>query len=104
MRKGDVVKVMRGKFKKKQGKVLEVGLKKSRVVVENIQVKKKDGSKVNIKMQPSNLQIIELNLEDKKRTKKLGIERTKEKEAQKDIKTDSEKIKENTPKKGINKK
>ncbi|HED06060.1 MAG TPA: 50S ribosomal protein L24 [Ignavibacteria bacterium] len=69
VRKGDVVKVMRGKFKKKQGKVTEVSVKKSKVSIEGIQVKKQDGSKVNVKLRPSNLQIIELNLEDKKRLK-----------------------------------
>jgi len=78
VRKNDVVKVMRGKFKKKQGKVIEVGLKKSKVIIEGIQIKKQDGSKVNVSFRPSNLQIIELNLEDKKRRQKLGeIEKPK---------------------------
>ena len=67
VRKNDVVKIMVGKYKKKQGKVLSVLLKLSKIEVEGIQVKKQDGSKVNVKMQPSNLQIMELNLDDKKR-------------------------------------
>ena len=71
VKKGDSVKVMRGKFKGKQGKITEVKLKISKVSMEGIQVKKQDGSKVNVKLQPSNLQIIELDLEDKKRAKKL---------------------------------
>lgn len=74
LRKGDVVKIKKGKFKGKQGKVLEVKLKRQKIIVEGIQVKKMDGSKVNVKLRPANLQIIELNLEDKKRLK------TKEKE------------------------
>jgi len=74
IRKGDSVKIMRGKFKKKKGKVNEVSLKFSKVIVDGIQVKKQDGSKANVKLQPSNLQIIELNLEDKKRK----IEKIKE--------------------------
>ena len=69
LRKGDTVKIMRGKFESKSGKVTEVKLKTSKVIVEGIQVKKQEGSKVNIKLRPSNLQIIELNLEDKKRLK-----------------------------------
>ena len=69
VKKGDTVKIMRGKFKSKQGKVTEVKLKLSKVSVEGIQVKKQDNSKVNVRLQPSNLQIIELNLEDKKRFK-----------------------------------
>lgn len=71
IRKGDIVKVMRGKFKKKQGKITDVKIKISKVIVEGIQIKKKDGSKVNVRLQPSNLQIIELNLEDRKRRKAL---------------------------------
>ncbi|MEK6844882.1 MAG: 50S ribosomal protein L24 [Nanoarchaeota archaeon] len=61
IKKGDKVKIMRGGFKGKVGKILEVNIKKSKVIVEGIQVKKQDGSKVNIKLQPSNLQIIELS-------------------------------------------
>jgi len=79
VKKEDVVKVMRGKFKKKQGKVLSVKLKTQKIIVEGIQVKKLDGSKVNVNLRPSNLQIIELNLEDKKRLKSKEI-KTKEKE------------------------
>ena len=69
VRKGDTVRITRGKFKKKQGKVTEVRVKTLDVIVEGIQIKKQDGSKVNVKLKPSNLQITELNLEDKKRLK-----------------------------------
>lgn len=61
VKKGDKVKIMRGKFRGETGKVLEVNLKKSMIIVEGIQAKKRDGSKVNIKLHPSNLQIIELS-------------------------------------------
>ena len=61
IKKGDKVKIMRGEFKGQSGKILEVNIKKSKVIVEGIQAKKQDGSKVNIKLQPSNLQIIELS-------------------------------------------
>ena len=70
--KGDKVKIMRGKFKKKQGKVVEVKTKMMKIYVEGIQVKKQEGSKVNVPMRASNLQIVELNLNDKKRMAKLG--------------------------------
>ena len=82
LRKGDVVKIMRGKFKGKQGKISNVKIKFQKVNVENIQVKKLDGSKVNIGLRPSNLQIIELNLEDGKRNKSLS-KKTKEKKPKK---------------------
>jgi large subunit ribosomal protein L24 len=71
LKKGDTVKIMNGKFKKRTGKITEINLKRLKVIVEGIQIKKQDGSKANIKMQPSNLQIIELNLEDQKRKKSL---------------------------------
>jgi large subunit ribosomal protein L24 len=77
IRKGDTVKIMKGKFKKRTGKIVEINLKRLKVIIEGIQVKKQDGSKANIKMQPSNLQIIELNMEDRKRKK--AIERTNKK-------------------------
>jgi len=67
LRKKDTIKIMRGKFKGKKGKVIKVLLKTQKVEIEGIQIKKQDGSKVNIKLRPSNLQIIELNVEDKKR-------------------------------------
>ena len=77
--KGDTVKIMRGKFSKKQGKVTEVKIKLQKIYIENIQRKKTDGSKVNIPLRPSNLQIVELNLEDRKRKLKNRTE-TKSKE------------------------
>ena len=72
MRKGDVVKIMRGKYKKKQARIIEVNTRFAKVYIEGIQVKKTDGSKANIPFRPSNLQIIELNTEDKKRMKKMN--------------------------------
>jgi len=71
LKRGDNVKIMRGKFKKRTGKITEVNHKRLKITIEGIQVKKQDGSKANIRMQPSNLQIIELNLEDQKRKKSL---------------------------------
>lgn len=78
VRKGDTVKVMRGKFKNKTGKVIEVFTKRTKLTVEGIQVKKQDGSKVNVKMQPSNLRITELNTDDKKRMKQKTESKSKE--------------------------
>lgn len=88
VKKGDTVKIMRGKFKGKEGKITEVKLKLSKVSVEGIQVKKQDNSKVNIKLQPSNLQIIKLNMEDKKRfNRKLRTAPKEEISSSKKIKT-----------------
>ncbi len=67
LKKGDKVKIMRGQFKNKFGKIEKVNLKDITVFVEGIQTTKKDGSKVYIPIHPSNIIITELNLEDKHR-------------------------------------
>lgn len=79
LRKGDTVKVMRGKFNKKEGKVTSINIKQLKVFIEGIQTKKMDGSKVDVRLRPSNLQIIALNLEDQKRglVSKTGKEEIK---------------------------
>ena len=69
VRKGDTVKIMRGKFRGRSGKVSEVKIKSMKIFVDGIQATKQDKSKVNIPLRASNLQITELNLEDKKRLK-----------------------------------
>lgn len=69
LRQGDTVKIMAGKFKNKTGKVTKVLLKTSKILVEGMQVKKQDGSKSDVKLTPSKMQIIQLNLDDKKRFK-----------------------------------
>jgi len=71
VRKGDIVRVMKGEFKGKTGKIENVDLKKLRVGIENIYRTKKDGTKVGVYFNTSNLQIKELNLEDAKRKKAL---------------------------------
>ncbi len=75
VRKGDVVRVMRGSFKGVEGKVVRVNFKKIKVYVDAVKRKKTDGSEVLVPIHPSNLQIIDLNLEDEKRLKKLREKR-----------------------------
>jgi large subunit ribosomal protein L24 len=79
VKKGDTVKILRGKFSDKQGKILSASIKRNFVIVEGIQRKKTDGTKVDIKMQPSKLQIISLNLD----TKRKGIDEVKKSEPKK---------------------
>lgn len=62
VKKDDTVKIMNGKFKGKSGKITKVLLKISKVMIEGIQATKQDGSKVGIRLQPSNLQITALNM------------------------------------------
>ena len=69
LRKGDKVKVMRGQFKNHVGAVDRIDLKKTEVYVGGIEITKKDGSKTTHPIDPSNLLITELNLDDKLRQK-----------------------------------
>lgn len=70
-KKGDNIIVMRGKFKKKKGKISKVDLKRTRIAIEGIQRQKKDGTKVNVYFHPSKIQIIEL-AERKRKIKQEG--------------------------------
>ena len=63
---------MRGAFKKKKAKVASVNHKRDRIALENIQRAKKDGTKVNVYFNASKVQIITLNVEDKKRLDALN--------------------------------
>lgn len=78
IRKEDKVKILRGRYRGKTGKVIEVFSKIGKVVVEGIQVKKQDGSKASVKLQPSNMQIIELTSRQKKETTKKSEKPVKE--------------------------
>lgn len=71
VREGDKVKVLRGNFKGKNGKVSKVDTNKTRVYVDGVEHIKKDGTKIPQHFHPSTLSITSLNLEDKKRKKKL---------------------------------
>ena len=97
VRKGDEVEIMRGEFKRKTGKVIRVDPKKIKVFIEGIKRKKVDGSEVQVPIHPSNLRIINLNLEDKERLKAL-MRKVKEEEHAASEKTPSTKVLEN-PKK-----
>jgi len=69
IRKGDEVKVMRGKFKGSTGKISRTDLKKLKVYIENIKRKKVSGEEVFVPIHPSNLLIISPIMDDPKRKK-----------------------------------
>ena len=71
LRKGDKVKVMRGQFRKHEGKIENIDLKKTRVFVSGVEATKKEGTKKLIALNPSNLMVTELSLDDKFRQKML---------------------------------
>ena len=69
VRKGDVVRVMRGDWKGHEGKVVRVDLKKVRIYVEGVQRKKADQTPVYYPIHPSKVMIIKLDLSDRWRRK-----------------------------------
>ena len=71
IRVGDRVKILRREFKGVEGKVTGVDRKRQRVMVENVTIKKADGTTVPKPIHVSNVMIIELNLDDEYRKKAL---------------------------------
>ena len=74
-RVGDKVKILRGQFKGRDGPIDEIDTKNTKVYITKIEVTKREGAKVRAPINPTNLQIIELKLDDKKRKAKLNKEK-----------------------------
>jgi len=68
-RKGDKIKVLRGQYKGKTGKIDRVSPQRLKIYVTGIEQIRKDGTKSLIPLTASNLQITELEVSDKKRLK-----------------------------------
>lgn len=72
VRKGDKVKIMTGSNKGKTGNVSGINSSKRKVYIEGFEVTRKDGTKSRLGFDASNLQIIQLAGESKKRFKQKG--------------------------------
>lgn len=83
VRKGDIVKVMRGDpdFRGKEGRVTDVFRRDLKIAVEGITVKKADNKEAVLKLHPSNVLIIKLDLTDAKRRNKVERKMSKQEEA-----------------------
>lgn len=73
VRKGDRARIMRGQFKGRMGAIENVDVKNCRIAVEGATYTAREGKKKPYLIHPSNIIILELNLEDRKR--KASIER-----------------------------
>lgn len=71
LRKGDKIKVMTGQFRGQTGTVSSLDTRRIKVNIDGIQNIRKSGSRSFYPIHPSNLQIIDLNLDDKLRKKAL---------------------------------
>ncbi|MEM5793173.1 MAG: 50S ribosomal protein L24 [Candidatus Aenigmatarchaeota archaeon] len=93
LRKGDEVEIMRGEFKGKRGKINRIEIKKLKVYIDGITRKKVDGSDISVPIHPSNLRVINLELKDERRLKKLNKSKEREKDGEKaSKKTESSKV------------
>lgn len=68
VKKGDLVKVMRGQFRDTEGKVTGVSYKKVRVFLDNATITKADGKEAPVPVHPSNLILVKLELDDERKS------------------------------------
>lgn len=71
VRRGDRVRVLRGAARSKEASVARVDYRHERLELAGIEHSKKDGAKLPFPIHPSNVMIIELDLGDALRKKKL---------------------------------
>ncbi|MBS3123395.1 50S ribosomal protein L24 [Candidatus Woesearchaeota archaeon] len=103
IRKGDKVKIMRGQFAKKEGKVERIELKRLRVYVTGMNIIKKDGNKLLFPLSPEKLMITELDLTDKLRKEKLEQKKSGSKPQPKAVSKKAAAHKATTPKQTLKK-
>jgi len=72
LRKGDAVKVMRGKHKKKEGKITGVNYKKGLVFVEKITRKKSDGTEIPVGIPASKILVMDIASDARRLEKKAS--------------------------------
>ena len=68
IKKGDLVRIMRGQFRDTEGKVTNVSYKKGVVYLDNATITKADGKETSVPIHPSNLMIVKLELDDERKT------------------------------------
>ncbi|MBW3023296.1 50S ribosomal protein L24 [Candidatus Woesearchaeota archaeon] len=76
-RKGDRVKIMRGQFKGKIGKINRVNLKTTKIYVDGVDQSKIEGGRAPYPIHPSNVIITEVYVEDRRRFKQLKEKKEK---------------------------
>lgn len=81
VRKGDTVYVTRGAFRDSEGDVQAVDMKKHRIHIENISIEKVDGSAIPLPINPSNVMITKLKIDQTRQAvidRKAAARRTQE--------------------------
>lgn len=80
VRKGDVVRILRGSWAGHEGKVLRVSLRDMRIYVEGVTIQKADGTPRFYPIHPSKVMIVKLDTSDKLRMKIIEERHKREKE------------------------
>jgi len=112
LRTKDYVKVLRGDHKGISGEIIEVDRMKYKIYINGIVSKKRDSSEVKVAVDPSNVVVTALHMEDDKRFKKSKLSQKikeslkkerKNKEPKKETKTETKEIKKESKKSEIEK-
>ena len=69
LRKGDVVEIVRGSFKGKEGKITKVERGIGKIFIEKVIRKKSDGTEFEVAIDPSKIVVVGIEKGDKKRLK-----------------------------------
>ena len=77
VRKGDIVKILRGDFAGIEGKITKVDTHRQRVFVEGVSREKVAGTSTNVSVNSSKVIITKLNLDDKWRAEAIKPVETK---------------------------
>jgi len=67
VKKGDLVRIMRGQFRDTEGKVTEISYKRGVVFLDNTTITKADGKEAAVPVHPSNLMLVKLELNDERK-------------------------------------
>lgn len=87
---GDEAEVMRGDWADLTGTVEEIDRDRYKIYLEGIERESVDGTENRIALEPSNLRLTALNLEDERRTKSFDIDAEDRDEISADNDTDTE--------------
>lgn len=68
IKKGDLVRIMRGQFRDTESKVTNVSYKKGIVYLDNTSITKADGKEAAVPIHPSNIMLVKLELDDERKT------------------------------------
>jgi large subunit ribosomal protein L24 len=68
IKKGDLVRIMRGQFRDTEGKVTNVSYKNGLVYLDNTTITKADGKEASVPIHPSNLMLVKLELDEERKS------------------------------------